>query len=77
MLRMRSMNTECVNMITRLLKDEGMQIAKTFENKRKILESEVTSAAYAGIEIEKLLLTVQEWETKLSLDRSAETFNHL
>jgi hypothetical protein len=69
MLRMRHMQTECVNMIVRLLKEDGFLQQKSFEQKRKILESEVTSAQYAGIEIEKLLETIQEWETKLSVDR--------
>ncbi len=69
MLRMRHMQTECVNMIVRLIKEEGFLQQKSFEQKRKILESEVTQAAYAGIEIEKLLETIDEWETKLSVDR--------
>lgn len=69
MLRMRHMQTECVNMIVRLIKEEGFLQQKSFEQKRKILESEVTQAAYAGIEIEKLLETIEEWETKLSVDR--------
>lgn len=54
-----------------------MQTKKGFEQKRKILESEVTQAAYAGLEIDKLLGTITEWEVKLSQDRSQETEAHL
>lgn len=76
-LRMRNFSSECVNLIIKLLKDEGMQSNKGFEQKRKILESEVTQSAYDGIEIDKLIGTIGEWESKLSVDRQAETASHL
>ena len=71
-LRMRNMANECVNQIVRLLKEDGMQYKKSFEQKRKILESEVTQAAFDGLEIDKLLGTIAEWEKKLREQPSQE-----
>lgn len=74
---MRNNASECVNMIVKLLKDEGMTMKKGFEQKRKILESEVTQAAYDGLEVDKLISTITEWEGKFSSDKSQETMDHL
>ena len=63
---MRNNAAECVNQIVKQLKDEGLQIKKSLESKRKILESEVTQAAVAGVEIDKLLANISEWEVKVT-----------
>jgi hypothetical protein len=74
---MKNQSELCVARIVKLLKDDGMTMKQNFEPRRKILESEVTQAAYEGLEIQKLVETISEWETKLSIDRSVETANHL
>ncbi len=76
-LRMKNQSELCVARIVKLLKDDGMTMKQNFEPRRKILESEVTQAAYEGLEIQKLVETISEWETKLSIDRTVETANHL
>jgi hypothetical protein len=70
---MRTNPSDCVNLIVKLLKDDGMTPKKGFEQKRKILESEVTKAAYDGLEIDKLIATIGEWETRVTIDRKPET----
>jgi hypothetical protein len=46
---------ECLNLITKNLKNIGISVAKVYEKKRKILESEVSSeAATKGINIDDL-----------------------
>ena len=70
---MRTNPSECVNLIVKLLKDDGMTPKKCFEQKRKILESEVTKAAYDGLEIDKLIAKIGEWETRVTIDRKPET----
>lgn len=70
---MRTNPTECVNLIVKLLKDDGMTPIKGFEQKRKITESEVTKAAFDGLEIDKLIATIGEWETRVTIDRRPET----
>lgn len=74
---MKNQSELCVARIVKLLKDDGMTMKQNFEPRRKILESEVTQAAYEGLEIQKLVETISEWETKLSIDRTVETANHL
>lgn len=54
-----------------------MQYKKSFEQKRKILESEVTQAAFDGLEVDKLLGTIAEWEKKLHEQPSQENEAHL
>lgn len=46
---------ECLNLITKNLKNIGINVSKVYEKKRKILESEVSSeAATKGINIDDL-----------------------
>lgn len=46
---------ECLNLITKNLKNIGVNVSKVYEKKRKILESEVSSeAATKGINIDDL-----------------------
>lgn len=46
---------ECVNLIVKHLKRQGLVVNKNYEKKRKILESEVTETAVKGIQIDTLL----------------------
>ena len=75
-LRMRNAE-QCVNHITKYLKDEGFKMGKVFEKSRKIVESEVTSAAYDGFEVDKLEASIQEQYTKWQADRSPEVTDHM
>ena len=48
-------STDCINIIIKYLKAQGLVVNKGYEKKRKILESEVTSeGATKGINIEDL-----------------------
>lgn len=51
--------SECLNYITEQLTQQGLVIKRGFEKKRKILESEVTSKALKGIQIEALIVKIE------------------
>lgn len=70
-------SSECVNMIVRNLKEDGIVAKKDFEKKRKILESEVTAGAVAELKIDTLLKTIFEYENKLQEDKQSNTAQHL
>jgi hypothetical protein len=57
-------------MVLRNLKQIGVNSAKSFEKKRKIRESEVTKASVSEMNIDGLLRTIDEWELKLSQEKS-------
>ena len=52
--------TECITMIERNLKKLDVGIKKEFEKKRMIMENEVTKNAYAGLNIDSILLTIKQ-----------------
>jgi hypothetical protein len=57
-------------MVLRNLKQIGVNSAKSFEKKREIRESEVTKASVSEMNIDGLLRTIDEWELKLSQEKS-------
>jgi len=59
---------DCLSLILRRLKQQGISAEKSLDKKRKIRESEVTSGAMAELKIDTLLRTIAEWEAKLSED---------
>lgn len=61
----------------RNLKMAGITSTKDFERKRKIRESEVTSASVNELKIDALLRTIEEWEAMMGQDKSNETVSHL
>ena len=48
-------SNECVNLIVKHLKKQGLIVNKNYEKKRKILESEVTESAIKEFNITVLL----------------------
>ena len=58
------MAAECVQNLVKKLKSLNFKMEKGYEKKRKILESEVTQAAYDGLDIEKLENSINEEYTK-------------
>jgi hypothetical protein len=57
---------ECVNLIVKQLKRQGMLVNKNYEKKRKILESEVSESAYKEYNINMLLNKIQQYEENLA-----------
>ena len=53
---------ECVNLIVKHLKRQGLVVNKNYEKKRKIMESEVTETAVKGIQIDTLLERINQYE---------------
>jgi hypothetical protein len=49
---------ECVNLVVKHLKRQGLVVNKIYEKKRKILESEVNESQYKELNINKLLSTI-------------------
>lgn len=74
---------DCVNLIMKHLKSQGLNVTKGYEKKRKILESEVSSeAATKGINIEDLHAIIDQQEAalrdapnKLIVDNLMELYN--
>ena len=62
-------SSECINLIVKNLKAQGINVNKGYERKRKILESEVTSeSATKGINIDDLIAIIQAEEGKLNTE---------
>ena len=55
-------SSECLNLIVKHLKRQGLIINKLYEKKRKIMESEVTEKAMKELKIDILLQKIQEYE---------------
>lgn len=49
---------ECVNMVVKNLKKQGLMVDKKYEKKRKILESDVNQSQYKELNINNLLATI-------------------
>lgn len=49
---------ECLNLIVKHLKRQGLIVNKNYEKKRKIMESEVTTKAIKDLKIDELLSTI-------------------
>ena len=74
---MNQNSNECISLIVKHLKRDGVKVKKDFEKKRKILESEVKGNAMKTLNIDSLLATIKEYEAKLEQDLSSKTAQHL
>lgn len=68
---------ECVNLIVKHLKKQGLIVNKNYEKKRKILESEVNESQYKELNINKLLSTIAQYEESLASAPQSQTVQHL
>ena len=59
-------SNECINLIVKNLKRQGLQVSKNYEKKRKILESEVNESQYKQLNINELLAKIAQCEEKLN-----------
>ena len=64
-------------MIEKNLKKLDVTIKKEFEKKRMILENEVNQNAYKGIRIDSVLMTIKQYEEKLTAKVEHKTAQHL
>ena len=62
---MNQNSNDCISMIVKNLKREGITNKKEYEKKRLILESEVTKAAIKNMKIDSVLLTIAQFEQKM------------
>ena len=74
---MNQNSNECISMIVKNLKRENVGIKKEFEKKRMIMENEVNKDAIKVMKIESVLLTIEEYEKKLTQEVSPSTAKHL
>jgi hypothetical protein len=75
---MANTSTECINLVVRHLKAQGLNVSKGYEKKRKILESEVTSeGATKGVNVQDLLAIIASEEAKLNTDPTRNTVDSL
>lgn len=70
-------SNECISLIVKHLKRDGVIVHKEFEKKRKILESEVGKDAMKELKIESLLTTINEYESKLETEVNPKIAQHL
>ena len=64
-------------MIVKNLKREGITNKKEYEKKRLILESEVTKAAIKNMKIDSVLMTIAQFEQKMSEQVTSQTAQNL
>lgn len=62
---MNQNSNECISLIVKHLKREGVIIHKEFEKKRLLLESEVSGDTVKDLQIDRLLATINEYEKLL------------
>lgn len=60
-------------MIVKNLKRQGLTITKSYEKKRKIMESEVTEKAIKEMNIKEVMLKIEQQEKSLVDSPSSET----
>ena len=71
-------STDCIGMVVKHLKAQGLIVNKGYEKKRKILESEVTSeSATKGINIEDLHMIISQQEAILAAEPTRNTVDSL
>lgn len=69
--------SECVNMICKHLKKDGLSVQKNYEKKRKIMESEVKQGALKELKIDMLLARIQSFERALDEEPTNEVVQNL
>ena len=62
---MNQNSNDCIQMIEKNLRREGVTINKEFEKKRMILESEVTKGAVKQMDINSVEKTIEMYERKM------------
>ena len=62
---MNQNSNDCIQMIEKNLRREGVTINKEFEKKRMILESEVTKGAVKQMDITSVEKTIEMYERKM------------
>lgn len=71
-------SSDCIAMIVKYLKGQGLSVNKGYEKKRKILESEVTSeGATKGINIDDLHAIISQQEAILATEPTRNTVDSL
>lgn len=68
---------ECVNLIVRHLKKQGLIVNKNYEKKQKILESEVSANAVKELKIGVLLDRISKYEDVLKTEPNAQVVQQL
>ena len=68
---------ECINLIIKQLKKLGLIVAKGYEKKRKIMESEVTENAIKEMNIKELTEKIEEQEKLMAQHPSPDIVNNL
>lgn len=74
---MNQNSNECISLIVKHLKREGVQVQKEFEKKRLLLESEVSGDTVKDLQIDRLLATIGEYERQLEQAGESKTAKHL
>ena len=74
---MNQNSNDCISMIVKNLKREGITNKKEYEKKRLILESEVTKAAIKNMKIDSVLMTIAQFEQKMSEQVTSQTAQNL
>lgn len=74
---MNQNSNDCISMIVKNLKKDGVQIKKEYEKKRMILESEVTKNAIKQMKIDSVLATIDQFEKKMEEQVTHGTAQHL
>ena len=74
---MNQNSNDCISMIVKNLKRDGITINKEYEKKRMILESEVTKNAIKNMKIDSVLLTIEGFEKKMDEQVTHGTAQHL
>mmetsp|Transcript_15181 Transcript_15181/g.19226 ORF Transcript_15181/g.19226 Transcript_15181/m.19226 type:complete len:118 (+) Transcript_15181:752-1105(+) len=74
---MNQNSNDCIQMIEKNLRREGVTINKEFEKKRMILESEVTKSAIKQMDINSVEKTIDMFERKMESQVTHTTAQHL
>lgn len=70
-------SNECISMIVKNLKRDGVTISKEYEKKRMILESEVSKNAHKALKIDSVLATIADYESRLKQKVTPAIAQHL
>jgi hypothetical protein len=74
---MNQNSNECISLIVKHLKREGVIVNKEFEKKRLLLESEVSGDTVKDLQIDRLLATIKEYESQMESGVNSKTAQHL
>jgi hypothetical protein len=74
---MNQNSNECISLIMKHLKREGVSVQKEFEKKRLLLESEVTGNTVKDLQVDRLLASIGEYENKMETSGDPKVAKHL